>query len=214
MDTNVPASILEQAAERCSEFWVEPVSVAKAAKLRGCLKNTSLTSPNLDELRALVEATGTDWLPVDDSSLAGLERTLPAAVEPLFCQGVRYLLVTCGALGAVLCSSQALSAHLPKETFGFQDPDFTVTRCQWAGPTTRTFVSYTVPQLNVVESVTGAGDSLIAGTAWAYSVAKASLTDAVLYGLAAARLCLASTENVSPLLSVERITPCNVSSRL
>merc|ERR1712151_852400 len=133
--------------------------------------------------------------------------------EPLFRHGVRRLLVTCGPAGAVLCSATASAHRLPFEVFAFSDSNFSVVR-QELVVDGRGFVSYAVPRLEVVESVTGAGDSLIAGTAWAYGLASIPLEDAVLYGLAAARLCLASTENVSASLSPDRIAPLRRSSRL
>merc|ERR1712187_277808 len=139
--------------------------------------------------------------------------TLPPAVEPLFRHGVRCLLVTCGPAGAVLCSAAAPAHRLPTEVFAFPDSDFSVAR-QERVIDGRHFVSYAVPRLEVVESVTGAGDSLIAATAWAYGLAGIRLEDAVLYGLAAARLCLASSENVSASLSPDRIAPLRPSSRL
>mmetsp|Transcript_19724 Transcript_19724/g.54231 ORF Transcript_19724/g.54231 Transcript_19724/m.54231 type:complete len:676 (-) Transcript_19724:122-2149(-) len=216
MDTNVPAHVLEQASRSCREFWAEPVSVAKATRLCGCLPRISLASPNVDELRALVEGVGAEWSPVDAESMDGLQRSLPAAVEPLLSRGVRHLLVTCGALGAVLCSAAPpLPGLSSNESFAFAEPGFVVTRQQWASTgSSRTFVGYSVPKLECVESVTGAGDSLIAAMAWAYGLTNVPLVDAVLYGLAASRLCLASSESVSPLLSPERIAPRPMASRL
>eukprot|EP00929_Paragymnodinium_shiwhaense_P064740 TRINITY_DN32472_c0_g1_i1.p1 TRINITY_DN32472_c0_g1~~TRINITY_DN32472_c0_g1_i1.p1 ORF type:complete len:677 (+),score=162.31 TRINITY_DN32472_c0_g1_i1:74-2104(+) len=210
MDTNVPASTIEQASQTAAELWVEPVSIFKSARLNGCLGRIALASPNIDELRALVESAGAKWAPVDTGSAEGLEATLPAAVEPLLSRGMKHVLVTCGALGAVLCSASPLSTSSSSQAFAFADAEFSVVRRQWQPPapfSQRGFLAYSVPRLQSVESVTGAGDSLIAGTAWAYALANVPLADAVLYGLAAARLCLASAENVSPLLSQERITP-------
>lgn len=220
MDTNVPETILREASKACREFWVEPVSIAKASRIASFLDNVSLASPNIDELRAMVEATGSTWSPVSTKSLEELERTLPGAVEPLFSRGIRHLLVSCGPLGAILCSS---SAESPRQTadverFSFpalQAPDFVVERRQWQiDRKQRSFIGYSVPPLATVESVTGAGDSLIAATAWAYGLQQAPLKDAVLYGLAAARLCLASAENVSKELSAERLRPHHLTSRL
>lgn len=219
MDTNVPAAVLREAARASQEFWVEPVSIAKASRISGCLEHVSLASPNLDELRAMVEAIGATWSDVKSTSLQDLEKTLPAAVEPLFARGIKHLLVTCGRLGAVLCSiSKQAVGNTSGERFSFpglQHQDFTVERRQWqTGSFGRGFLSYSVPPLATVESVTGAGDSLIAATAWAHGLQEVPLPDAVLYGLAAARLCLASAENVSPQLSAEKLVPQRQSSRL
>merc|ERR1711924_146681 len=160
----------------------------------------------------MVEATGTTWTAVSDGSLQELERTLPAAVEPLLSRGVQHLLVTCGSLGAVLCSAQP-AGIVGVDRFSFPGlqahaAEFSVERRAWqVEGSRRGFLSYSVPALTAVESVTGAGDSLIAATAAAYGLRSAPLADAVLYGLAAARLCLASAENVSPHLSAEIVSP-------
>ena len=121
--SNVPAAVLREAAQsKVGEFWVEPVSIAKASRLAGFMANISLASPNLDELRAMVETIGATWPIVNAESLLEVERTLPAAVEPLFAQGIRHLLVSCGSLGAVLCSATAQPMGTTStEQFSFPD---------------------------------------------------------------------------------------------
>jgi len=208
IDTNVPQHVLEQACRLAKEVWIEPVSIAKARRITSCLGRTSLVTPNVDELRAMVEAVGDSWREVDTSSIASIERTLPQAVEPILSRGTQHVLVTCGRMGAVLCSGQQGIGAAPanSETFAFADEAFTVVRRRWEEKGRR-FLHYAVPPLTDVESVTGAGDSLVAGMAWAYGLKGVSLEDAVLYGLAAARLCLAALDSVSPLLAPDAITP-------
>mmetsp|Transcript_40864 Transcript_40864/g.91679 ORF Transcript_40864/g.91679 Transcript_40864/m.91679 type:complete len:680 (+) Transcript_40864:35-2074(+) len=214
LDTNVPQHILESACTTNMEVWVEPVSVAKARRITSCLSRLSLVTPNIDELRAMVEALGDPWVEVDSSTADALERTLPQAVEPLLARGTRHVLVTCGRLGAVLCAAQPAPAGTAsaEQRYVYADPAFTVTQRQWQH-TTRRFLHYAVPPLNDVESVTGAGDSLVAGAAWAYGLKGVSIEDSVLYGLAASRLCLAALESVSPVLSPDLITPTSSSQR-
>jgi pseudouridine kinase len=100
-DTNIPRESLEYLARNCKPpLFVDPVSTAKAQKLRGLLSYIAMLKANALETQMLtgIEITG-------DGSLA-------AAARALLDQGLGQAVVTLGAKG-VYCACARESYRLP-----------------------------------------------------------------------------------------------------
>ncbi len=76
---------------------LEPVSVAKAARLSGEVQELFLVTPNSDEVGALVGRPGDPW----------------AAVDDLWDRGVEHVWLREGSRGSYVCRAGARPVHLP-----------------------------------------------------------------------------------------------------
>ncbi len=104
LDADIPESTLalclSLAKEKNIPVCVEPVSPAKAQILSGYLSDITMTTPNREELEAMVNRTISSE---DDIRLAGNE---------LLEKGVNYVVVTLGAEG-VYCVSKDYNGFIP-----------------------------------------------------------------------------------------------------
>lgn len=99
-DTNIPAAsvkyLVELAASSGIPICAEPVSVAKAMKLKDMLCGISLVTPNRDELEAL-------------AGMSIMQADLEQVAQGLVAKGVANVLVTLGKDG--ICLINAAGAH-------------------------------------------------------------------------------------------------------
>lgn len=205
-DANLPAEALEQIIVCCAAVsvpvWFEPVSVGKALKGR-CLEPWHLITPNWDELLVLLDHSPA---PLPDS---GDESRLPEIAldvigEITISSLADHVLVTMGSRGAVLASASH-SPTIGKKVKGIYDlPMATLLAGIDGAPTDIPNLALLVEGLSgeggplwyrllrplegLVDS-TGAGDALVAGTAFAYASGW-PLEQAVLSGLLCAHLTL------------------------
>jgi len=202
-DANLPSGSLERALSIASgssvPAWFEPVSVAKAPKGR-CSMPWHLTSPNWDELLAMLGRPSAS-LPKGVSGLSDeVVGALAAAVEGGLSE---HVLLTMGSLGAVLASSEksrtlsdvpsrcdldvakmlAASGSVAVDVPAFQ---VTIERSSSHG---LQLLWYRPLPLEQVRDTTGAGDSLLAGSARAFAGGWA-LEKAVLVGMFCAHVTL------------------------
>jgi len=162
-------------------LWLEPVSVAKAARAARLLSSAAFVSPNAAELIALATAARalTDGYAATAAERALLPSSFPCAasafaalrpcVEVVLDSGCGHVVTTLGALGVLLswrCQGSLRTLHLP------------------AAPTT-------------VLSTAGAGDALVAG-ALAGLCAGQTPVDALALGVAAAAFVVSRPENTPP----------------
>lgn len=161
MDTNPPAETLAYLAENCvPPLFVDPVSTAKAKKLRGLLPRLHTLKCNRVEAELLTGLSITS----DDS--------LHTAAAQLMREGLSQLVITLGERGAWCVDGNG----------GFFLPAYPA---------------------NVVNT-TGAGDAFTATLVHGYMQGW-PLKKAARAGLAAAALCIASPETISPEISPEAI---------
>jgi pseudouridine kinase len=100
-DTNIPREALEYLARNCKvPLYVDPVSVAKAQKLRGLLPHVTMLKANVLETQTL-----TGIAIADDASL-------DAAARALLDQGLDQAVITLGGRG-VHCVNPQESCRLP-----------------------------------------------------------------------------------------------------
>jgi pseudouridine kinase len=100
-DTNIPRESLEHLARNCKvPLYVDPVSVAKAQKLRGLLSRVRMLKANVLETQTLTGITIAD------------DASLDAAARALLDQGLEQAVITLGGKG-VCCVKAQESCRLP-----------------------------------------------------------------------------------------------------
>jgi pseudouridine kinase len=179
MDANLPIPVLREAAERAAKagipVYLDPTSVPKARLIAADETLLSLVTaafPNFDELEAMARCL------LDDSearaSSTSLEELAQAVLSKLNPTGPAQLVVTLGEKGVCLARREApASSSLPPTLQHFPaDPGATVV------------------------NATGAGDTLCGAYVHAMLHGK-SPSEAVLAGVRAASLSLASSRTVS-----------------
>ena len=195
LDCNLSESSLIHFSKKSKSVWVDCVSVAKCVRILACLHAPSLmlVKANLDELCALVGSM-MPLLPEEEADEQKLIEWIIAAVSRLkdeYSTSSSFL-ITCGKNGSVFISftkdpierkqiaqvEQIECKRIPHDTFSI-----------WR---------YTAPPINQVVDCTGAGDSMIGATAWAFQEANLPLEFSVIVGMAAARMTLMSEHAVSP----------------
>lgn len=163
-DANLPCDLLEALGELCQVPLVaDPVSAAKAVRLRGCLRHLFAIKPNRAEAQAL---TG---IPLEEKTdLLALHK----AAESLLQAGVSNVFITLGKHGVYYDNGKQR---------GLQQrcPGFIVT-------------------------TTGCGDAFLSASALAL-IGGETISQAALWGQAAAALCAESAEPVSSNFTMENI---------
>lgn len=203
-DANLPAASLERALSIASgssvPAWFEPVSVAKAPK--GCCHSPwHLTSPNWDELLAML---GRPPAPLPEQTGGGLPSEVVGALAEAVSGGLaEHILLTMGSSGAVLASSEKghVLSEAPSHCTLDVDKMFSTSGLTAIGaPAFQVSVErstsnglqllwYRPQPLEQVRDTTGAGDSLLAGSACAFA-AGWPLEKAVLAGMFCAHVTL------------------------
>ncbi|KAJ8441961.1 hypothetical protein Cgig2_020106 [Carnegiea gigantea] len=92
--------------------WFEPVSVAKSKRVASVTKHVTFASPNEHELVAMAEALthGNVFGPIqwvqnkNSGSIESLFKELKPAILVLLDKSIKFVLVTLGPQGAILCS--------------------------------------------------------------------------------------------------------------
>lgn len=185
LDCNVPCAGLRVALEAASSsrvpVMIDPVSVTKATRLRALLAagigRIHTVTPNLAELNALTDDA------VECADLA-------AQSAVLHDMGVQNVWTRLGDAGSAM-SSVAASAASQGATGGHSGR-----RNGIPDPIER----FEFPVTDHIVDVTGAGDAMLAGYAFAVLRGMSPLA-AVRYGHAAAALTIASDQTVHPALS-------------
>ncbi len=96
LDANLPAASLAFLAERCaSPLFADPVSAAKAPRLRGILGRLHTLKPNR------IEAAALSGVPITD------ERSLHRAADALLATGLRRAFITLGQDGVLAAEGDA-----------------------------------------------------------------------------------------------------------
>lgn len=201
LDANLHPLALEAACKLASDagvpIWFEPVSIAKAIRATGLLKSITFVSPNEAELIAMAEAlhpriamAGPAAKQVGSKEGSGLksvsdilDQELQRSIREVLEAGVKYVVLTLGSQGAVLCSIEPLEQI-------------------W-------YLHYPALPASVVK-LSGAGDCLVAGTLAGLS-RKLVEQRALAYGVATAKLAVESEMNVPQKLSWEDLSePANL----
>ena len=103
VDTNIPEETIAFLAEHCEvPLYAEPVSMAKAGKLKKVLSHLHAVTPNYLEAGILADV---EVDPEDEGSLRN-------AAERILSKGTKSVVITVGARGA-LCMDQSGAAFLP-----------------------------------------------------------------------------------------------------
>ena len=101
-DTNIPIDSIRYLKETANVFgipiFIEPVSVAKAQKLKNCLQGIDYITPNLDELMAL-------------SGYDSVNQDMQKAAQYLIDSGVKNVITTLGQKGLYYTSAEG-NKHL------------------------------------------------------------------------------------------------------
>ena len=216
MDGNVSSAAMVTLSQGLGQkdvsVWYEPTSVVKSTRVLDALGHVALMSPNLDELISIADALGIsheidnrdnikneeieDIGAVERLGMAVAQKMLqttiamfPAsAYNPLGTDVTKWVLVTMGEKGCVLCTSKSVgNDHAAKNDI------------------TTSSVHLTSPIVENMENCTGAGDCLLATMAAVYveSGDSFNMENAVQIGMDAARLTIQSTKPVSELLTKE-----------
>jgi len=171
LDMNASADALRSAAGLgCGRLWLEPVSVAKAARAAPLLRAAAFVSPNAAELQALARALGGPQAaaPAGGGARAALAALRPC-IQTVLAAGCAHVVTTLGADGALMSwleRGAARHLHLP------------------------------APPVAVI-SASGAGDALVAGALAALCRGEAAAA-AVAAGVAAAAVVVGRAENAPP----------------
>ncbi|KAG6556246.1 hypothetical protein Mapa_002187 [Marchantia paleacea] len=193
IDANLDPPVIKLACKLASNadvpVWFEPVSVAKSVRATDCLSAIAYISPNEAELVAMANALhpthfssqkrrGSMYLVTTGDRMSrnnafAVIYKMKDCIRKLLHAGVKYVVLTVGSVGAVWCS---------------MDPAGEIS-C----------LHYPALQASVVK-LSGAGDSLVAGTLAALSN-NITTFRALAYGMAAAKLTVESDMNVAQTLS-------------
>jgi sugar/nucleoside kinase (ribokinase family) len=159
LDANLPAATIERllrANKHDATVFVDPISVAKSARVRSVLNEIDVLFPNTKEAAVLSER-----------AVATRDDTIEAAAE-IRRRGVGTVIMTLGEDGIYIDDGKP-GRFIP------------------ATPARK------------VSDVTGAGDALVAG--YAYAMIAGEHYEPALWGLAAASLTLETEESIAPSLS-------------
>uniref|UniRef100_A0A7C9AQJ4 Pseudouridine kinase n=1 Tax=Opuntia streptacantha TaxID=393608 RepID=A0A7C9AQJ4_OPUST len=116
VDANLSIEALNASCRMAADFgvpvWFEPVSVAKSKRVASVAKHVTFASPNEHELVAMAEALthGNVFRPIqrdqnkNSCSIESLFKELKHAILVLLDGGIKFVLVTLGPQGAILCS--------------------------------------------------------------------------------------------------------------
>ncbi|KAJ6660044.1 hypothetical protein lerEdw1_018242 [Lerista edwardsae] len=189
IDGNVPVSTIQYVCQIAQEYhlavFYEPTDVDKASKpfFSDSWRALACTSPNLQELRAIVQTLGYP-VPADlPSKPEDIIKTAMTLVCPLLRQ-LHCAVITLGQHGVLTAAEGLCAIHYP---------------------------AIPVPMEEIV-NVSGAGDSLMAGIV-AGLLAGEDTDSCVRMGLLAANLSLRSYEPVSPEISAASVSMVQVKSR-
>ncbi|XP_045028924.1 uncharacterized protein LOC116921268 isoform X2 [Daphnia magna] len=161
MDGNIELTTMEYILDLCRStrvpVWYEPTDTKKAAKpftIVGCRSAIAYTSPNLSELKKIVETIQPGLSCKNDLNL---NQTIEEIQDPLtklcipLLDTAQCIMVTLGKLGMMIVRRGAKADRLPVAPWQHQPND----------EITATY--YSAPTVDHIVSVSGAGDCLAAG---------------------------------------------------
>jgi sugar/nucleoside kinase (ribokinase family) len=155
----------------------EPTSVPKAVRVinAGLLSSIEVITPNRDEAAAMVDAVSADHK-------AGLDLTkVNDQCRALIRAGVKVVILKLGSQGGLIA-----------EAAGNDGDDVK-------------FTPFAPVKPEKIINVVGAGDSLVSGTIWGSVVKGLPFSEAIKFGVRAARLSLESQESISLKLSAKAV---------
>ncbi|XP_041852692.1 pseudouridine-metabolizing bifunctional protein C1861.05 isoform X2 [Melanotaenia boesemani] len=206
LDGNIPVSTINYvcslAKKQNINVWYEPTDAEKACKpfLSDAWKSLSYSSPNMAELCIMNKTLGIKTPGVLPTSLDEILSTVVALSRPLL-EHLHCMVVTLGPNGVLLCGEhEAGSVNLqPRKQ-----------------KRRRQLCALHYPALTVspdeTMNVSGAGDSL-AGALMAGILLGKDTDTCVRMGLLAARMSLASSHPISPILSLDFVNPIKVQTQ-
>ncbi|KAF4678321.1 hypothetical protein FOL47_000050 [Perkinsus chesapeaki] len=222
VDANIPRDTITRAAKACRSYgiecWIDPVSTVKAAARVAKAKDTGeevldsvdLISPNMHELAVLASSylypSQLEMEPMrkDDVIRWGLT-TAQLLLEK---SAVRRVLASFGKHGVLLVtSSDTVLSPLPSKTTPLTKTiggTLHIETLPTASSNT-TALHYIADPIDNMVSSTGAGDNLLAGTAWAHGCRGVPIEKAVMVGMACARMSLFSESACHPALSSDEV---------
>ncbi|MCO5597732.1 hypothetical protein L7F22_051813 [Adiantum nelumboides] len=197
LDANLSEAALQAACELAKEagvpIWFEPVSVSKSVRHSSISSHLTFVSPNEAELVAMI--TGENNKPeisaelLDGSKdLQSILSLLQVPIIRLLERGIKFIVLTLGGLGVVLCSkfcSATVDSVCLAETTGNQDAYLSDGVC---------CVHFPALPASIV-SLSGAGDCFVGGVLAALCTQQ-SLHASMAFGSAAARHAIQSELNV------------------
>ncbi|XP_069715135.1 uncharacterized protein [Phaenicophaeus curvirostris] len=208
IDGNVPLSTIQYVCQLAREHQLavcyEPTDENKASKpfLSDSWKALTYISPNLQELKAINRTLGNPLPAESPSRLEDLVQMAIALARPLLAH-LCCVVVTLGAHGVLLCG-KSLGGSISLCP-GAREQTDAASLCATHYPATH------ISREEIV-SVSGAGDSLMAGIL-AGVLAEYDTDTCVRMGLLAASLSLRSYEPISPEISTSSVSQEQVRSR-
>ncbi|CAK9262133.1 unnamed protein product [Sphagnum jensenii] len=233
LDGNLCPPALEAACTLAKEgsvpVWFEPVSVAKSVRAASLLQIITYASPNEAELIAMAESLHQNGIRreiLDRDSSTHRELTEPATtiwklrhfVQILLGAGLKYIVLTLGSHGAVLCSAnqpslssqftsdnlkenmeQQRNASIFNHEMTADDGSNVCTPVDRESNLQVTYLQFPALPASIV-NLSGAGDCLVAGALVALS-AGSDVATALAHGVSAAKWAVESQSNVPPQLS-------------
>ncbi|KAK1275775.1 hypothetical protein QJS04_geneDACA011673 [Acorus gramineus] len=231
VDANLAPQTLEAACQLAAEsgvpVWFEPVSILKSRRISSVVSYVTSISPNVHELISMANALSENnpqLIPnVDFSerkhSIESSFQMLKPAISLLLEKGIKWVVVTLGSDGVLLCSKEgpgflnhAVNATVISslgETLGkimrrnstnnsFSSMKFRLT-------SSKPYCLHFPALPAMVASLTGAGDCLVGGTL-ASVCAGLDIVHSLAVGIAFAKLAVETESNVPSHCNVASIT--------
>ncbi|XP_074285804.1 pseudouridine kinase [Silene latifolia] len=218
VDANLTPEALQASCQMAADLdvpvWFEPVSVAKSKRIASIASHITFASPNEHELIAMANALTREdsFYPIQKdktgASIEALFKELKPAILVLLQKGIKYVLVTLGPDGAILCSQSGpsclreclkntcfdgkkelfdmVSSRCPAEEYSYSTP--------YKGGSQLLVIHFpALPAL--VGRVSGAGDCLVGGVI-ASLCSGLNIMQSVSVGIASAKAAIEVKYNV------------------
>ncbi|KAL9231623.1 hypothetical protein vseg_006825 [Gypsophila vaccaria] len=221
VDANLSPEALRASCKMAADFdvpvWFEPVSVAKSKRVASIANYITFASPNEHELIAMANALSHEnsFHPIQragdktNASIEAMFKELKPAILVLLQKGIKYVLVTLGPDGAILCSQSGLSClrECLSSTTSFNGNkelfDMGSRRCpaeQYSNSTplkegSQLLVMHFPALPAAVGRVSGAGDCLVGGML-ASLCSGLNIMQSVSVGIASAKAAIEVKQNV------------------
>jgi pseudouridine-5'-phosphate glycosidase/pseudouridine kinase len=207
LDTNLSEKAIRTLAVNAKKnsVWIDCVSVAKTERLIFSLPHFALVKANLDELATIAAVPPVDNPDNSEELVNWVASTVRVCIDQY--TGNAFL-VTCGKFGVFYCKNAASGYHDNNTNkSAVLLPDGAELKIDNLAVNEIKVVRYTCEPIEKVVDSTGAGDCLLGATAWAHIVQGLSVENAVVVGIAAARMTLMSSSAVAQEITNERLKP-------
>ncbi|KAF4349651.1 hypothetical protein F8388_019611 [Cannabis sativa] len=224
VDANLNLSALEfscqTAASSNTPVWFEPVSVAKSRRIVSVAKYVTFVSPNEYELismaNALTGGSEFSFSPFESDNIESLLQRLKPAIRVLLKNGIKFVVVTLGSKGMLLCSNgeprftsvdhegykQDVTRRKLYKTVASACPRKLFSDC--AKSETLLFAIHLPALPASVVRLTGAGDCLVGGTLSSIC-AGLDVIQSLAVGIAASKAAVEAEANVPNVLDLASI---------